>query len=346
MRRRHGLSKRATDRFLITDVPMRRSDLYRALLLLHGVTLVLTVGVSCTDGSPPSRAGGSVGTTGNQPPVITSAKILNDPIPLTGPVMVQVEAEDPEREAVSFGYQWYVNDAPLAQQTSATLPAEVLRRGQTVLAEITPTDGIHKGQPYRTKSVVVGNTSPKVTAISLSPQPARLGERIEALVEASDPDHDRIDVTYKWFRNGVLLKEGDEPFLDTTGLASRDQIVVEATAHDPVVTGNTLRSEPLVVGNSAPKIVSAPPAPGATDRFEYPVRAVDPDGDRLTYELETAPPGMTISGESGHIVWTVPSDGQGTFHVKVVAKDGRGGVASQEFDVTLTPLSPAKPSDA
>ncbi|MBI3356133.1 MAG: cadherin repeat domain-containing protein [Nitrospirae bacterium] len=306
----------------------------------------LVLSVSCTDGSSPSAPGGSAPAKGNQPPVIKAAKILNDPIPLTGPVAVQVDAEDPEREAVSFQYQWYVNDAPLPKQTSATLPAELLRRGQTVMVEIIPTDGTHKGQAFRTKRVVVGNTSPKVTAVSLTPQTARPGEKIEAQVEANDPDHDRVDLTYKWFRNNAMIKEGDEPFLDTTGLASRDQIVVEVTAHDPAVSGGSMRSDPLVLGNSAPKIVSAPPAPGAPDHFEYPVRAEDPDGDRLTYQLEAAPPGMTISEESGHIAWQIPADQHGTFHVKVVAKDGRGGMASQEFDLTLTVSVPPKPTGA
>ena len=265
---------------------------------------------------------------------------------MTGPVAVQIDAEDPEREAVSFQYQWYVDNAALPKETSATLSAELLRRGQTVMVEIIPTDGTHKGQAYRTKSVVVGNTSPRVTAVSLMPQTARPGEKLEVQVQASDPDHDRVDLTYKWFRNNAVIKEGDEPFLDTTGLASRDQIVVEVTAHDPAVTGNSLRSDPLVLGNNAPKIVSAPPAPGAPDHFDYPVRAVDPDGDRLTYQLETGPPGMTISEESGHIAWKIPSDQQGTFHVKVVAKDGQGGMASQEFDLTLTAAVPPKPAGA
>lgn len=303
-------------------------------------------GVSCTGGSSPSGPGSPVSAKGNQPPVITSAKILYDPIPLSGPVAVQVDAEDPDREAVSFQYRWYVDNVPLPAQTDATLPAELLKRGQTVMVEIIPTDGTHKGQAYRTKSVMVGNTSPKVIAVSLAPQTVRPGDRIEAQVEAADPDHDRVDLTFKWFRNEALIKEGEEPFLDTTGLASRDQIVVEVTARDPAASGSSLRSNPLVLGNSAPKIVSVPPLPGATDRFEYPVQAVDPDGDRLTYQLETGPPGMTISEATGHIAWNIPSDQHGTFHVKIVATDGRGGTASQEFDVTLKTAVPVKPAEA
>jgi hypothetical protein len=177
----------------------------------------------------------------------------------------------------------------------------------------------------------------------MTPQTARPGDRLETQVEASDSDHDRVDLSFKWYRNDTLVKEGDEPFLDTTGFAAGDKIVVEVTAHDPAGSGGSLTSEPLVLGNSGPKIISTPPISASQDHFDYLVKAIDPDGDRLTYQLEVAPVGMTISEELGHITWQIPTDQHGTFHVKVVAKDGQGGIASQEFDLTLTAAAPAKP---
>lgn len=303
----------------------------------------LSINVSCT-GSSSGTGNGSAPAKGNQPPTITAAKILNDPIPLTGPVEVQVDALDPEREAVSFYYQWYVNNIPFTGQTNATLPAKLLRRGQSVFVEIIPSDGVNKGHPYRTKSVEVGNTSPKVVAVLLTPQTARTGDKLEAQVEASDPDHDGIDLTYKWFRNDEVIKEGDQSFLDTTGFSTQDKIMVEVTANDPSIAGNSLKSEPFVLGNSAPKIVSTPPMSSAEDRFDYPVKATDPDGDQLTYQLEAAPPGMMISPEFGHIAWQIPSNQAGTFHIKVVAKDGHGGMATQEFDLRLTSTGLTEPS--
>lgn len=340
-----SLDRNEPTAMLVTDAHMLCLRGTRPLFLALGVCVFIFNG-SCTGGSSPDPAESSAPAKGNQPPAITSAKILTDPISLTGSVEVQVDAQDPEREAVSFEYQWYVDDAPLANQTDATLLADLLRRGQTVAVEIIPTDGANKGRAYRTKSVAVGNTAPRVMAVSLTPQAARAGDKLEVEVDASDPDHDRVDLTYKWFRNDAVVKEGEESFLDTTGFVARDKVMVEVTAHDPAVSGNSLMSEPLVLGNSAPTIVSTPPASAVQDRFDYAVKAVDPDGDRLTYHLEAAPPGMTIGPESGHIGWQIPSDQQGTFHVKVVAEDGQGGIASQEFDLTLTAAAPAKPPGA
>ncbi|MBX3302761.1 MAG: putative Ig domain-containing protein [Nitrospira sp.] len=328
---------------LVTDVHTWCSRVTRPLFLVLGVC-VFVFNSSCTGGSSPDPT--EAPAKGNQPPVITSAKILADPISLTGPVEVQVDAQDPEREAVSFEYQWYVDDAPLANQTNATLPADLLRRGQTVAVEIIPTDGANKGRAYRTKSVAVGNTAPRVMTISLTPQAARAGDKLEVEVDASDPDHDRVDLTYKWYRNDTVIKEGEDSFLDTAGFVAPDRIAVEVTASDPAGSAHSSKSEPLILSNSGPTIVSTPPAAAVQGRFDYSVTALDPDGDPLTYHLEMAPPGMTINSGTGHIGWQIPADQRGTFRVKVVAKDGHGGLATQEFDLTLTAAIPVKPPGA
>jgi hypothetical protein len=319
-----------------------KSDLLKVWLLLMGVTLC----AACTDGEMTEGTAPITRSSSNGPPVVTTAVIVDAPISQSAPAAVEIQSEDPEREAVSFHYQWYVDNAPIAGQTSATLPPEFFRRGQTVFVEIIPTDGTNKGQPYRTAGVVVGNTSPRITAVSLVPQTSRVGDRIEARVEASDPEHDRVDLTYKWYRNDTVIKDGEDSFLDTTEFAAPDRIAVEVTASDPAGSAHSLKSESLTLGNSGPTIVSTPPTVAVQGRFDYSVKALDPDGDSLTYHLEMAPPGMTISSDTGHIGWQIPTDQEGTFHVRVVAKDGRGGLATQEFDVTLSATTTPAPRGA
>lgn len=310
----------------------RKDDAVKIWLPLMGIAF----GAACTGGEMTEGTAPITRSSANRPPVVTTAAIITSPLSQDAPAVVQIQSEDPEREAVSFRYQWYVDNAPVAGQTNATLFPEFFRRGQTVFVEITPTDGTNKGQPYRTAAVVVGNTPPRITAVSLVPQPARAGDRLEAQVEANDPDHDRVDLTYTWYRNGTMIKEGEDSFLNTTGLVASDRVAVEVTASDPAGSASSLKSAPLALGNSGPTIVSTPPTAAVQGRFDYSVIARDPDGDSLTYHLEMAPPGMTISSDTGHIGWQIPTDQQGTFRVKVVAKDGHGGFATQEFDLRLS----------
>ena len=307
---------------------------------------ILLAGGACTREGPAESAKAAPAVGNNGPPVVTSARVLNSPLSLDSPVKVQVEAEDPDREAVSFRYQWYVDGTALAGQTSPTLEPEHLRRGQMVSVEIVPADGAQTGKAYRTAAVVVGNTPPHISGVAVTPQPIVIGENIEAQVDASDPDHDRIDLSYRWFKNDVLIKEGDEPFLMTTGFIPQDNIVVEVTARDPASTGNSVRSASLTVGNRPPKIVSMPPASDTKNPYEYTVKAVDLDGDRMAFQLEAAPPGMTIDQQSGRIIWSIQADQSGTFHVKVIAQDGRGGAAYQEFDLSLAAQAPSTPAQS
>lgn len=319
------------------------------IYILHEIGLLITgMGLvsACTGGEVTEATAPSARHSSNRPPRITTAVVINAPLSQAASAAVQIHSEDPEREAVSFHYQWYVDNVPIGGQTNATLPPEFFRRGQTVFVEIIPTDGTNKGQLYRTAGVAVENTSPRVTAVALAPQTARAGDRIEAQVEASDADHDRIDLAFKWYRNDTVIKEGEDPFLDTVGFASPDRIAVEVTASDLTGSANSSKSEPLTLGNSGPTIVSTPPTAAVKDRFDYSVKAHDPDGDPLTYHLEMAPPGMTISSDAGHIGWQIPTDQQGTFHVKVVVKDGHGGLATQEFDLTLTATPTPPPRGA
>jgi hypothetical protein len=92
--------------------------------------------------------------------------------------------------------------------------------------------------------------------------------------------------------------------------------------------------DPMCLGNRPPQIVSNPPAlAGLGQIYAYTVRAVDPDGDGLTYELLRGPPGMVIDAASGRITWTATAGGQGTLAVIVQVRDEWGAADVQAFDL-------------
>ena len=76
--------------------------------------------------------------------------------------------------------------------------------------------------------------------------------------------------------------------------------------------------------------------------YSYPVAASDPDNDTLTFALTTSPPGMTINAATGAITWLPPVPGP--VNVAVHVEDGRGGVVTQEFVVTVSD-PPNRPPD-
>ena len=79
--------------------------------------------------------------------------------------------------------------------------------------------------------------------------------------------------------------------------------------------------------------------------FSHQVHAVDADGDPLTYSFvvpagggSSAPEGMTIDPTTGLVQWTPQAAGQVSFTVHVA--DGRGGVATQTYSVTVVDTTP------
>lgn len=59
--------------------------------------------------------------------------------------------------------------------------------------------------------------------------------------------------------------------------------------------------------NNAPRFSSRPLLTAVVDQtYIYEVKAVDPDGDMLTYQLKESPRGMEIAPSSGKISWTPP----------------------------------------
>lgn len=303
------------------------------------LVLVLLIG-GCT--AEPSHEGVvTAPIMGNHIPVIHEATITPTPLTLESPISVHITADDADRDMLSFSYRWVVNGHPLEGQIGPLLPPQLLKRGDKISAEILPDDGKAKGATYRTQVVTVANTPPIISSLSVSPQPGVPGDKLEARVEATDPDADPMHIVYRWWRNGSVLKEGEEPSLDTSGFSNTDQVAVEVIAQDQKSAGKSVKSGMLLASNSPPTITSTPAVPTAGTQFDYRVKAVDPEGDQLIYRLETAPAGMVIDEETGHICWPLAQASTGTHHVRVVVEDVGGGRAFQEFDINIPSPPPA-----
>jgi hypothetical protein len=273
--------------------------------------------------------------TGNHPPIIRQAELDPNPIVLNGPISVLITTEDQERDTVNYHYQWAVNGSPIAGQTNSTLPPDIIKRGDAVSATVVPDDGKTRGDAYQTKVVSVVNTPPRIVSLSLVPQSIKPGDVVKVQVEANDPDQDRIELSYRWWRNGTAIKEGEESEIVTAGFSPEDVVVVEVTPRDSITQGKAIKSDPMHIGFAPPTIVSVPPTKTSDDRFEYVVKAISSHGELLRYRLESAPSGMVIDAETGHITWQVPPQVSGTHMVRVVADGGKGGTAYQEFEISI-----------
>lgn len=71
--------------------------------------------------------------------------------------------------------------------------------------------------------------------------------------------------------------------------------------------------------------------------YRYDSDAIDPDGDTITYSIESGPGGLIINSETGELLWAASPDQVGVHDVTLSADDGRGGVATQSFKIEVEP---------
>jgi len=296
------------------------------------VALALLYGCSSGEG-----AGGDSlsGDKSNHPPVVKTAVILPAPLVLSDPLTAMVEAQDLDGNTISFRYRWLANGQVIAGQTQASLPTEVLKRGDQVVVEVTPFDGTVSGASFRSAPVSVVNTAPILSDVSVDFDHHVQGRQLLAHVDVFDPDQDSVSLTYRWQKNGTIVKEGESNTLELVGLTAKDTIRVNVTATDGNPGGTATVSGQFTMSNTAPTIVSSPHLSLEDNQFDYLVQATDADGDPISYALEVSPPGMTIETNTGRIRWRITSNVKGNYRVRVVAKDMQGGFAVQEFELSL-----------
>jgi hypothetical protein len=272
--------------------------------------------------------------------------ILPRPITLSGPIAVHVDLYDADGQKPTSRFRWFINGNAVTGVSGPELRPDLIRRGDMVAVEVIASDGQIESMPYRTEDIEVINSPPIVTRVTIEAEGGSVPGRIHANVEAADPDHDEIQLAYRWWRNDKLIKEGADRVLDTSGFSRKDVLGVEVVARDQEKESAAVRATPIVLGNSAPEITSTPGPMSSREQYDYLVKVTDIDGDPVAFSLETAPPGMSIDRATGRITWNVTPGLSGTHRVKIIADDGQGGTTWQEFEITIpsTAQAPNQPT--
>jgi hypothetical protein len=319
---------------------VKRHDLARAL------ALAVCLAACGDDAATPT--GASMETSGQGGPAVKATLKSNAPPRLGGVSLVPSDpqpgtlvqasgtATDPEGDPVHLRYEWYANGVRIGGQHDATLTVPDLRRGTELRVSVVASDGRAQSDPV-TAEVRVGNRPPSVSAIRFEPADTiRPGETVVAIVDGDDPDGDSVDYHYEW-RVGDEVQGGDDERFDTSKLKRGDPLTVRVTATDGDDESDPVEGPNLMMGNTAPSITSLPPAKmGADGVYRYAVEAKDRDGDRnLRFRLTKNPDGAKVDALLGEITWKPTFEQTGVHPIEVVVSDGKGGEASQVFEVSV-----------
>ena len=130
------------------------------------------------------------------------------------------------------------------------------------------------------------NRAPVIERVVLRPSSPRPGERVTADVTVSDPDGDRIRLTYQWTVGHERMDGG--PALHIGSVDKGTPIEVRVIAADGETEGRPGTAS-ASVGNQLPVLLGVALEPPGDVTVEHDVmavpRAMDPDGDTLEYEF-------------------------------------------------------------
>lgn len=182
---------------------------------------------------------------------------------------------------------------------------------------------------------VSSNQPPQITTTPGLSTPVGTDYRYD--VDATDAEAEALVYSLTVAPSGMLIDGVTGVIRWTPSAAGSYEVEVRVT---DARGAYTLQRYTLVVqapANRAPTITSTPSSTASPGRaYTYLVDATDPDNDALSVLLPVKPAGMVLNEANGQITWTPTSAQVGSHPVQVQVIDGRGGTATQSFNIVVT----------
>ena len=250
----------------------------------------LRVTVTPNDGIEDGPAAAAEVLVENTPPAAPEVALAPErPSAATGlAVVLQKPAADADGDAVQYRYLWTRDGLPVDVKGDR-VPPNTVRHGETWRVVVIPFDGEEPGA-RAAASVRVRNTVPATPAVSLSPAAPTGGQALECVARAPerDEDQEKVEVRYRWFKDGQPVAVGENLARLPPGVTRRDERWrCEAWGFDGFDEGVHASAE-VAVRNSppaAPQVSIEPEHPRTGDELACRVagEAIDPDGDAVSY---------------------------------------------------------------
>ena len=138
------------------------------------------------------------------------------------------------------------------------------------------------------------------------------------------PEENRVDLFF-----GMGSQRFSKPQSITVG-SQPNSIVIQDTNKDGrpdiLVTNSGDATASVILNKFDP-----------TKVYRYQAEAVDPDSDPVTYNLVQGPGGVLLDSQTGEMRWAPTADQVGLQSVTIQADDGHGGIATQQYTISVQP---------
>ena len=270
--------------------------------------------------------------------------ITPDPAQAADTLTCSYGYDDADGDSDASTISWTVNG--VSAGTGTTLSGAFVHT-DTVVCSVTANDGTDAGNT-ETATIVVDNTAPVLSSVSLTPTTAKTGDSLTCTPgSATDADGETVSYTYAWKINGAPDSETSNT-LSSTDHEKGDNIVCTVTPDDGTDSGTAVDSNLVTIGNTAPAVSSvtlSPSSPGTEDVLTATPSGSDADGDSISYTYDWYV-GSTLeqSGTDDTFDGTTYFDRGDTVYVVVTPSDGTdSGSPFTSSSVTVVNTAPEDP---
>lgn len=270
----------------------------------------------------------------NEVPVITSEPLASGYV--GSAYRYQVGASDADGDALTYSLGEAPDGVAINNTGNLSWIPEPDQTGEhRIQVNVTDERGATARQAF-TVAVSATNQAPVIE--SIPPQGARVEQPYQYDAEATDPDGDALTYSLLQAPSGMMIDSGTgnvewTPAESQEGSATVQLAVADGRGGQQAQTFDIQ----VLKDNTAPTIVSAPTTVTEPEtEYVYQPSANDPDGDPLTFSLQTAPSGMSVDQSSGRISWTPSEEQSGEHAVALSVADSEGASNTQFFNLVVT----------
>jgi hypothetical protein len=139
----------------------------------------------------------------NTPPIVSQVSVDFDHEAQGRQLLAKVDVVDPDHDLVSLIYRWRKNETVLKEGEDSTLDLAGMTAKDTILLDVTASDGSLNGTVTVTERFMMSNSSPTIVS---KPSPLPNGNQYDYLVQATDADGDPITYALEVAPPGMTIE--------------------------------------------------------------------------------------------------------------------------------------------
>lgn len=189
---------------------------------------------------------------------------------------------DLDSDTDSSTFKWFKNGVVVAGQTTSNLSSSNFVKGDVIIFQVTPNDGVVAGTSVNSSSVTILNTVPTATNLNITPTTAYTYDNLLGSYTFVDPDNDGDESTYAWYKNDILIAGQTGTTLLSSNFVKGDSIIFQIRPFDGSVFGSRINSSAIIINNSIPTISYielSPSSPTSSDNITLNYTYYDYDND-------------------------------------------------------------------